>query len=653
VGNARLIQLLGLEPSPDMRYSAKRSLFERIAALDPGIAAQIDKGLAAVLNGSQPHFGVYFPFLRPDGATIWLHSVVRLDHEADGTAFFFGSLQNITHSKTIEAALEDAREVAETASKVKADFLANMSHEIRTPMNAIYGLSNLLLRTDLNARQRDYVGKVQRSGEHLLGIINDILDFSKIEAGKLTVDEAEFEIDSVLENVANLIGDKASQKGLELIFDLPPDVPFVLLGDSLRLGQILVNYGNNAVKFSERGEIKILVRVQERTQTHALLYFAIQDQGIGLTDEQMARLFQSFEQADTSTTRKYGGTGLGLAICKRLAELMGGTVGVQSAFGKGSTFWFTARLRISENQRRKLVPRVHLHGLRLLVVDDNAGALQSMAENLQAMTFQIATASSGAQALQAVLAAEDEGQPFAMVIVDWLMPGMDGIETIAQIRSLALQSPPKLAIATAHGREEVMHQAKEAGIDTVLIKPISASLLFDSLMRALGDPQEPDSALVIKPDTSLESLAPIRGARVLLAEDNAINQLVASELLIDAGLVVDVAENGQLAVALACAKPYDIILMDMQMPLMDGLEATQEIRRHTALAGLPIVAMTANVMDSDRQRCQEAGMNDFVAKPIEPDELFRVLVRWIAPRAAALSLPLDAAPRGGEPAAVK
>jgi signal transduction histidine kinase/CheY-like chemotaxis protein len=629
LGNARLVQLMGLEPRADMRYQTKSALFDPIAAVDQDFARLADREVSAVLEGKRSSYVVSFPYLRRDGATIWLHSVVRLDHEADGTPYLFGSLQNITHSKTIEAALEDARKIAEAASRTKADFLANMSHEIRTPLNAIYGLSNLMVRTELTARQRDYVGKIQKSGEHLLGIINDILDFSKIDANKLVVDASEFEIDSVLDNVANLIGDKASQKGLELIFDVPQDVPFVLLGDPLRLGQILVNYGNNAVKFTEQGEITFSVRVQERTESHALLRFAVKDYGIGLTGEQMARLFQSFEQADTSTTRKYGGTGLGLAICKRLAELMGGTVGVESTYGKGSTFWFTARLKVCANQRRKLVPRAHLQGLRLLVVDDNESALQSMAASLQNMAFTVDTAASGAAALLAVQAAEAQGMPYAMLIVDWLMPGMDGVETIRQVRALPLQHPPQVALTTAHGREEVMHQAKAAGIETILIKPVGASLLFDSLMRLLGSAQDADMARLTKPDTSLLALAPIRGARVLLAEDNAINQQVASELLQDAGLLVDIAENGERAVAMAQSSHYDIILMDMQMPVMDGLEATQAIRALPGLAGLPIVAMTANVMDSDRQRCREAGMQDFVAKPIEPEDLFRALVQWI------------------------
>ncbi len=635
LGNARIVQLLGLEPVADMRYAVKANLYDRVAAIDKATASRINREFLSILAGNGSSFVAFFPYLRPDGVTIWLHSVVRLDHEPNGTPYLFGSLQNVTHSKTIEAALEEARKVAETASRAKADFLANMSHEIRTPMNAIYGLSSLILRTELNSRQHDYVRKIQRSGEHLLGIINDILDFSKIEAGKLAVDETEFEIESVLDNVANLIGDKASQKGLELVFDLPQHVPLVLVGDPLRLGQILVNYGNNAVKFSERGEIKILVRMRERTETHALLYFAIQDHGIGLTPEQIARLFQSFEQADTSTTRKYGGTGLGLAICKRLAELMGGTVGVESTFGKGSTFWFTASLKISANQHRQRLPRNNLHGLRVLLVDDSESALQSMAESLQAMTFNVDTASSGADALRAVQTADAQGSPYAMLIADWLMPGMDGIETIQRIRALPLRAQPKVAIATAHGREEVMLRAKEANIETVLIKPVGASLLFDSLMRVLGNPEDAGATLVHKPEIQMEALAPIRGARVLLAEDNDINQMVACELLMDAGLEVDVADNGQIAVRMAESGHYDIVLMDMQMPVMDGLEATQALRRQPALAHLPIVAMTANVLDSDRQRCRDAGMNDFVAKPIEPDALFRVLAQWIPARQEA------------------
>ena len=635
IATPRLALMLGLTVSVDGRYSAADLLYPRVAAIDPAYVLKLQEAVAAIAADSTCLFDVVMPFSRPDGQAMWLHAVGRIEVDTNGRRLLSGSLQNITRNKQAEAALEEARSMAESAARAKADFLANMSHEIRTPMNAIYGLGHLMQKTELTPRQRDYLNKIQQSGEHLLGIINDVLDFSKIEAGKLSVEATEFEIDSVLENVANLIGEKASAKGLELIFDLPQDVPYMLYGDPLRLGQILINYGNNAVKFTEQGELKIIVRVQERMGDEAVFYFGVRDTGIGLTAEQISRLFRSFEQADTSTTRKYGGTGLGLAICKRLAELMGGEVGVESEVGKGSTFWFTARLKISESQRRKLVPHTDLIGQRLLVVDDNPGARHAIVEMLRQMSFEVDDCESGLEAIEAVKRAEAKALPYAMVLMDWLMPGIDGIEAWRRICELKLEHQPKIAIATAHGREEVLKQAGDAAIESVLIKPLSASILFDTLMRELGGSEDFVPLGVVKPDLTLEMLLPIRGARVLLVEDNAINQQVASEILIDAGLQVEVAGNGKIAVAMVESARYDIVLMDMQMPVMDGIEATQLIRLQARFAGLPIVAMTANVMQGDRERCNAAGMNDFVAKPIEPDALFRALLKWIPPRAGS------------------
>ena len=523
----------------------------------------------------------------------------------------------------------EQRDVAEAADRAKSVFLAHMSHEIRTPMNAILGMAQLALKTELTVRQREYLQKIQRAGRHLLRILDDILDFSKIEADKLVVERVDVDLDQVLDHVVSLVAEKAAAKGLELIVVVGADVPRRLLGDPLRLGQALVNYANNAVKFTEAGAIAIRVRAIEQRGDAVVLHFSVRDTGIGLTEEQRQQLFQRFQQADISTTRRFGGTGLGLAITKRLAELMGGEVGVDSVPGAGSTFWFTARLGKSAETVAVPLPKPDLHGRRILLVDDNDDAREVIGDMLQGMRFQITAVDSGAAALMAFDRALAAGQPYDVVLLDWKMPRQDGLETAAEIRRRSPVNPPLLLMVTAYDRDALIRSASAVGIAEVLAKPLSPSTLLDALTRLLGA-----AVLDLPPASAVGTDAPARidglaGRRVLLVEDNDLNQEVGMELLREFGLTVDLAPDGAVALDKVRHTRYDLVLMDMQMPVMDGLEATREIRKLPGLADVPIVAMTANAMADDRERCLAAGMNDHLAKPIDAQELAAKLLRWI------------------------
>jgi PAS domain S-box-containing protein len=567
-------------------------------------------------------------FLRSDGSTFWGVISARLVRGEHGESpWLEGSLIDITERKEKEYA-EREREAAEASASAKSEFLANMSHEIRTPMNAIIGFANLAQKTELTLKQREYLQKIERASNSLLGIINDILDFSKIEAGKMELEKTDFNLFSVLDDVVSLLSHRSAEKGLELIVSVARDVPDALVGDPLRLSQILVNLTNNAIKFTTHGEVVIRIQLNQSIDERSQLHFTISDTGIGITDEQISTLFQPFTQADGSTTRKFGGTGLGLTISKQLVEMMDGEVWVESTPEQGSHFHFTAWFDLSVEEGKGIYDAEEVKNKRILLLDDKDTGQQAITEIIVSFHCKVKWLQPDYR-LMNVLQDLNTEEPFDWVIIDRNLSAMDSVEAGKHIRQLERFAETPITIMALPNENELTEKAQEQGFYT-LLKPVTPSVLLNALhdiMQWSGT--EHSKRLMARNEEAI--IQQLKNKRVLLVEDTPFNQEVAIEFLRQAQLYIQLAENGQEALQILENEMFEVVLMDMQMPVMDGYEATRRIRHQLELKTLPIIAMTANAMKGDRQKCLDAGMNDYISKPISQKKLMEVLIRWLLP----------------------